>query len=280
MGEAKHATVQERFTGSAPALLARCDVLHHRDKAAEKHGKLLLALGIMSFVGAFGGFFVAGVSGIDLLMVLPFLLGFAGVAALVARSFVLRGDIEDRKLYLASGLVRQLEPELKAGKPLDMDLDFRAHHKLPPKEKSGGAWGPKSYAYEHPWFELRVVLQDGTKAKLSAVTKAKRKTKPKRKYTKIKERCVDHFVVELSAPQGRSFGVQQLPRMTSSGGMRLVRAQVKARSARLEWAGPALQRTRSRYGWQVNGQLLDAPAALGALITSYKTLAAAQRQAA
>src|SRR5690606_37506457 len=137
-------------------------------------------------------------------------LGVIAAVLFFVRWRVKLGDLEDRKLSVVAEVARRLGPEVKAKRPIEAEIDFRAHHKLPPKE-STSSWGNGAYAYEHPWLRLSFVLQDGTKAELTGTLHAKRKTRRKRKYTKIKERCYETLTVQLAPPAGRPFAAGGLP---------------------------------------------------------------------
>jgi hypothetical protein len=278
VSEANHATIHERFAGPAEALLARCAELAHADKKAEGVANALLATGIAAIVGLVVCFIAAAGTEMVLFVVGAGLLAVIAIGSFIARSVAKRGDLEDRKLAVAEGVVRALAPELKQGRPIEATIDFRAHHELAPKAQQGSS-AARALAYEHPWLQLSFVLGDGTKVRLVGTLHAKRKTKSKRKYTKVKERCHETLSVELAPPSGRSFTATSVPAVPALG-MTLARARVRPNAAELVFRTSAFQRTRLRGGWTTNGDPMLLPErVVGALVTSYKLLAAAEKSA-
>ncbi|MCA9719553.1 MAG: hypothetical protein H6713_26750 [Myxococcales bacterium] len=251
---------------SAPLqeVLARCEQIHSDDKQAERRKKIVLVVGITGAIVLFFITMFAFESPFVFMGV--FFLGFIGVMLLYQR--VGAADIEDRKLEVVDSVLRALGPELRSNRPVKVDVDFSAY------THSDG---------NHEWLKLELGLQDGTAVRVQGVTSFKRKTRAKRKYTKIKDKLIDRLIVTLSPPKGRAFDPQAKLRANQRvGGLRVRRWSVKPRAARVEFETGRMMRVRGRGGWTgvgLEGQL-DGQSTLLGIMASYRMLAASNRGAA
>jgi hypothetical protein len=103
-------------------------------------------------------------------------------------------DIENKRYELAAELLRYLGADIKPETEVDLRIDFHSH--LTPgfqTEKVG-----YSSKYELPWLNMAGKFADGNRFEFAAELNVKRKEKPKRKYTKVKEDASQDLTLELA----------------------------------------------------------------------------------
>lgn len=186
-----------RLSEPADALLARLEDAATRDKRAEKNVKI--GCGALAFV-AIGGFIgltmLADATGNKLVY-----LGLLVVVPVIV--FIVREtghDVDDRKIAAAADLVRTLRADVPAAENVQLALDLREYTKGgtkvtdPAQKKQKGVTVEK---YQQQWLEVRTTLADGTQIDASITDRISRKSKPKRKYTKVKEAFVSDVTLGL-----------------------------------------------------------------------------------
>lgn len=228
---------------------------------------------IASALTIFGSFFLGAILG-------PVAFVLAGLAIVLFVFFWIRhashghADVEDRKLEVVSTLLENLAPELHPKRRVAVKVDFRAHSKLKPARKESLGWGQKSIAYVHPWLELHFVLRDGTSVSVQVTTHEKRKTKAKRKYTKIKGRAHETIAIQYrfpdkSEPPAAMYRSQARQTVGNRQGQELIRNGRKG-IARL--TGPRGTFLRGRYQTTNTTQGIDGSWLTKALVQTYRHL--------
>jgi len=196
------------LTGPAAELLQTLAQVRGADAVADteraqtsKRGGLLTGVGCVSI---FGSFFLLG-------FLLPVALtGFAvGIALLVGGFVHLRRagklaelDLDNERLAVVSELLDLLRPDLSDKKPITLTLAHGPAATWAPATnvRTEGGWlGGKTHYAEHEdtWLRLGGRLQDGSLFRLSVTESLKRKSKPKRKYTKITDRSREKVALSL-----------------------------------------------------------------------------------
>lgn len=177
------------FHERADLLVRRLEKAGVEDKAAERKSKWLAIFTVFTWIGGVITLFTAP----PLFFVLAVPITFT---ILLVRTK--RHDLDDRKLATALKFIRVLGADIPQEALVDLRIDFRDHRKggrLVSKE--GGMMGPKVFQYEHAWLAAKVRLADGNELQVAVTADVTRKEKPKRKYTKVRERWFES--VEISA---------------------------------------------------------------------------------
>ncbi len=243
------------YSGSPEEIESSCAALDAADDQTEGRKTAMVAVAALGGVVGFGGVMLDawGVAVSALIVV---------VAALLYYGWINDDDIEDRKLRTARELLRTLRPELKPGRPAQLGIDFRLYD----NSKTDGVW-----------MTLATTLDDDTGLKLDISTHYKRKTRPKRKYTKIKDKLHERITLTFTPPKGRRFNPEPsqpiAPARIST--LTLRTAKVSPRATVLTYASPQMLRVRGRGGWSNHGlmHLIDERDAVSAIIASYRALA-------
>lgn len=253
--ELRDANKTVTYSGSPEEIEAECEALDALDKETEMRrtaaAVAAFATGVLCMIGfVTDSFWMVGIC-------------FAlAVAALVYRASIGSDDIEDRKLATARELLSALAPELKRGRPVKLDLDFRLYD----NDRTDGVW-----------MTLATTLEDGTGLALDVSTHFKRKTRAKRKYTKIKDKIHERLTLTFTPPKGRRFvpGAKARIAPTRLPALALRAVKVSPKATTLTFSSPQMLRVRGRGGWNNGGltHLIDEKAALFAIIASYRALA-------
>ncbi|MCA9654632.1 MAG: hypothetical protein H6712_10060 [Myxococcales bacterium] len=256
---------KKRLVASGPPaqVKARYATLHASDKTAELVRKvtlyLAIALGVVSFVGLVGeSMWVFGIALAAVVVVVAVRMSFASA------------DIEDRKLEMARTLVETFEPELRPGRPIEVEIDFRGYWRYQPGQA---------------WLSLKMTLANGVVAQVSALDRCKRKSKAKRKYTKIKDKITSSLVVRFTPPKGQRLegGLQVRGKRMSVGPLTMRSAKITPRAAVFVFSTGTIVRVRDRSGWREGayvGHMPKGKHAVKALIAAYHLLGRAGAQAA
>lgn len=243
------------YSGSPEEVDAACEALDALDKQTEGRRTAAAVVGSAAVVLGAIGFVV------ELLLLAGVSWGVA-VALFAYRSIIGGDDIEDRKLATARELLSTLAPELKRGRPVKLDLDFRLYD---------------NYSSDGVWMTLQTTLEDGTGLQLGVSTHFKRKARAKRKYTKIKDKIHERLTLTFIPPKGRRFAPEARARIapTRLPTLTLRAVKVSPKAATLTYSSPQMHRVCGRGGWDNGGltYLIDEKAALFAIIASYRALA-------
>ncbi|MBI4953095.1 MAG: hypothetical protein HY908_13760 [Myxococcales bacterium] len=244
--------------GTHAEVIARCDALHATDKRTEAWKTVLIVGLVLSGVGAVIGL------GLKTQPVVAVVCSVVLVTLAIVWFAIRHHDIEDRKLETAATLLRALGTELDVGRPIELDLDFRIYSKTQPTDA---------------WMAVRLMLENGVGLELRVTTRFKRKSRSKRKYTKIKDRLQELVTITYTPPKGKAFGADAAARLRPVGTPTLWprAARLAPRAATFVYATAPMVRLRARGGWQngMLGGLVDGRAAVAAVIASYGALSAA-----
>ncbi len=250
------------FTGSPEEFEAKCETLHGADKRSESMRMIFIVMAVLGGALLFIGFVSEQMPMIGAGAVMAAVFG---IAAYVAGT----GDIEDRKLEMPRTLIEALKAELRPGRPVQVDIDFRGYWRYDPGDS---------------WLTVKLTLVNGVVAQVSARDSCKRKVRHKRKYTKIKDKIVETLVVRLVPPKGQTLdtGLSVERRPISVGSLSLRQARVTPRAATFVFATPQILRNKDRSGWHDGGyaQMPDGADAVRSVIASYHLLGRAGARAA
>ncbi|MEZ4442652.1 MAG: hypothetical protein R3B72_26395 [Polyangiaceae bacterium] len=252
-------------TASAPEVLAACASLSEWNRRAEQL-RIPTALVALAFLGlaVFG-----------LVENRPPLLGvgLVGLAlGIVGYVWLVGHDVNDLQLGVVVAVIRTFAPELQAGRPVVLTADFTDVTRAP------GQGSGSVDVRRHVWLDLTLPLADGSSAELTAERRLKRKSRAKRKYTKLKDTLVDQLTIRLTPPKGKAFPESAKLRRPRVGGLRVARATVTPRHAVFVLQTHPFGRLFNRLGWQgQRGQLLTERQIIHATIQSHRSLAEAVR---
>lgn len=171
----------------ADALIARLEAANAEDEQAERRKKWLVG-GIV--VGVLCGFFGIPVAAETGFWPMPVL----GLATLVVSIVLLvrtnRHDLDDRKLETALRFLRILRADVPPGDAVSLRIDFRDPEQGG-RAAVGAAEKPGAKRWEHAWLDVTAPLADGNEVTFAVVADVVRKSKAKRKYTKVRERIAE-----------------------------------------------------------------------------------------
>jgi len=263
------------FHEPADALVRRLEEAGVEDKAAERKSKILL---VVTVVGWIGGLILTFATGLFPVLVIPVVL-----TVLYVR--VKRHDLDDRKLATALKFFRVLRADVPQDGVVDLRIDFRDHRKggrLVSKE--GGLGRPKVFQYEHAWFAARARLADGNEIQVAVTADVTRKEKPKRKYTKVRERWFE--TVEITARLKDVYGdaAAIAEKLRGSGpptGMVVRRVAGADGRVRASFETPEFREMTARGGSSVSGQenRVTGDFLLGAVVWFYRGIPAGRKAA-
>ena len=263
------------FHEPADALVKRLEAANVEDKSAERTSKVL---GVFMVLAWIGGVILTFAAGLFYLLAVPIVL-----TVLFVRTK--RHDLDDRKLAAALKFFRVVRADIPSGETVDLRIDFRDHRKggrLVSKE--GGMLGPKVYLYEHGWFAARARLADGTEVQVTVTAEVTRKEKPKRKYTKVRERWFEtvEVVAKLKDVTGDAAAVAgALQEAPPPGGMTVRRVAGADGRVRASFETAEFRSTTGRAGSTVSGgeNRITGDFLLGALVWFYRGISGARRAA-
>jgi hypothetical protein len=119
---------------------------------------------------------------------------FFAVAWLRKYSFHRKTDVENKRYELAGELLRYLGVDIKPESEVELRIDFHNYYNTAYRTERVG----NSSTYQLPWLSMSGKFADGNRFEFSAELKVKRKEKPKRKYTKVKEDATQELTLELA----------------------------------------------------------------------------------
>jgi hypothetical protein len=267
-------------------LLAIFEEAHTSDKWAEGRARLFLGLGL---AGLIGGVIIGVVgAGTEALAIAAAggALVVGGIVCLIVRARYKRYDLEDRKLATVTQFLKIVAADSPQTAPINVAIDFRSYLKATSPAESSGGWGePKLKRYQHSWLHLAGSLLDGNRYDLEVTDHISRKEKPKRKYTKVKERIGSRICLglRLHSRYGAAEGVAgALVKLPPPAGLTATAVRGRGRALSVVLACTPTVSTTSRAGRHVSGPGLEVTGntLLGALLWCYEGLAlGAQRPA-
>jgi hypothetical protein len=195
--------------------------------------------------GAIATFFLFALLGPFAPVVLAGALGLlvVGIVNMVRASRMSEMDLDNERLAFANELIETLAPDFSDKKALALTLRHgdSVRFGIPAATRTEGGWltGRVNFSeHEDTWFSLGGRLQDGSLFKLAVTQVVKRKSKPKRKYTKVTDRCRDEVTLVMRVPQAayphldRLQASLQPQRLAQHAGMALTVLQAQGASIR------------------------------------------------
>jgi hypothetical protein len=245
--------------GTAPDVLSMLDVAiasdQQGDRVRNRWGTAGCSTGCVGVLGI--GFSVMmlgeiGRTGFGIMAVGAVLVVFA-IYAGVQHSKLEAKDLDNDRLALARELVQRLSPDLSDKKPVELTLrhgDSFQWGALPHPPPIKGTPDP---GREDTWLELKGRLTDGSIFQLTVTENVKRKTKAKRKYTKIKDRSTCDLSLVLRVPEGLYPSVEQLESLSGTPlakqpGLRLAGIRVENSVIRARFETAPMVRATGRAG--------------------------------
>lgn len=182
----------------------------------------------------------------DLMAILAFFL--------LRRIFVRRSLVEETRLAWTSRVLDVLRADMTGRACLDLD----AHHVMLKRKRAGGGSTGK---WVDPWFALQSPLADGNRLALRLTLRMSRKSKSKRKYTKIAERWTDTVDASLRIAPKRfpaPLSPEELVGKTSGKELTVQAASLEKGLLRIRAIGSPGSRHQNRY--QRPADIGDTPA--------------------
>jgi hypothetical protein len=176
------------FSEPVDALIRRLEAVNAEDDAAERRKKWLVGGIVVSVLLGFFGIPVAAETGFW-----PMPVG--GLAGLVVCIVLLvrtnRHDLDDRKIEAALRFLTIARADVPAQGVVSLRVDFRDAAVGGKPVTEPGATKPGANRWEHAWLDVTAPLADGNEVTVSVVSDVIRKSKRKRKYTKVRERIAE-----------------------------------------------------------------------------------------
>jgi hypothetical protein len=259
------------LTGMAEELLPRLSIARNEDAVGDQvrtaTGKKAGAFGLGGCLTTVAGFFLLAV-----FTPLGLLLTLGGIVLLVIafkesrkKAKLDEYDLDGDRLLLVQELLQVMQPDFSDKKPLTLTLAHGSSVKFGrnTEQRTEGSWltGRVNFSeYEDPWMVLSGRMQDGAAFRLSVEQCVKRKSKPKRKYTKVTDRMCDEVTLVLRAPAevyphlDRLQGVLDPQRLAGHVGMHVSGLAVQDGTVRLKAATGYFTKQVLRYGSPETGQ--------------------------
>lgn len=193
------ATLKTIENGNYNDLMRKLTALKSFDKDIEAKRKSRGGLAILSGITGFISAFIIGI--FPPILILAAICGVVFAISLALYISSVRQDLDNRRLDTAYRFVEMLGQDVAPGRSMALFIDFGDYRKAGKLiSKTGGMFGQKEFSYEHLWMKCGGILCDGNKFEIEVTKCVKRKEKPKRKYTKVKERIVEkaEFSIRLN----------------------------------------------------------------------------------
>lgn len=275
--EPPHSAERLERRASAGELLVALEELERKNRSGERKLKLSMRVKIGGVFGGGGLFLLGAALALPVVQFGGFLVAVGAFFSSLLLSRQGRGlDLEDRKLDAARHVLTALGSELTPGAPVHLALDFEGYDRTAPLagEQALSSGGDK--LFEKRWLSLGFTLLDGTRVDVEATTRARRRSRRKTKYTKLKDRVSDDVVLTLRPPKGASVdgtaGEASVERWRKRVDAEVLDVRLSSEKARLRFRlGPG-HRTRLRYGWHADkdlASLVDGRKLLDLILVSY-----------
>ena len=267
--------------GPYDTLMRKLINLKEFDALIEKKRKKWGGVALLSVVGAFVCLFLGGTVFPPLFAVAA-ILGVVFVLSLVMYIINVRKDLDNQKLDTAYRFVEILGQDVPSTANMALSIDFSAYTQGGEMlSKTGGAFSVKEKNYEHPWFKCSGSLYDGNKFEMEVVRCVKRKEKPKRKYTKVKEKMVEKAILSLKLNTRVYPDPEQVAQNVKTGnlphGISVSRAVGRNRTLKVAAVTPPAVIVHGRYGISGDREnLFNGDKLLGVFIDAYSGLQGAR----
>ncbi|MGE0489801.1 MAG: hypothetical protein AB7S38_11390 [Vulcanimicrobiota bacterium] len=139
-------------------------------------------------------------------------------------------DLDDQRLALVQAVLKHLSVDLPTGKELDLVVDFRATDTSSFLQTGDVNTG----SFSQPWLKLQGRFLDGTAFSIGIDQLIKKKTKYKRKGSKIKRKVAERLTVELKASPRAYPDLSTINNFLGNPPARLRTATVKGAGPRLK----------------------------------------------
>ncbi len=191
------------YSAKGPVAMLQADLLQIRnlDANSQRQASKYGTWGALSVIGTIVCLVFVVICIVNVLQ-----LAAAGAVMLVAVGLVTaiwslsrymyfsKTDVENRRYELADDLLRYLGADIKSETEVELFLNFNSYHKSAYRTEKIG----NNSTYILPWLAMRGKFADGNRFEFSTELKVKRKEKPKRKYTKVKEDKTQDMTLELA----------------------------------------------------------------------------------
>ncbi|GEM_PF-2117106 len=268
--------------GNLNVLMPKLMRLRAYDMNIEKNRRTWGWTAGISFALGFIGLLVAGFSaeaGVStLIFVVPGVFGAVSLIALIVYLVYMMRDLDNRKLDAATKLVEMIGQDVPPARSMALFIDFGNYNKAGKLLSKEGGWtSVREMTYEHPWFKFSGALYDGNRFELEVTQCVKRKEKPKRKYTKVKEKIVEKAVLSLKLNPRLYPAPTQVAEQVTTGhlphGINVSRALGRERVLKIAATTPAAVIVTGRYGKTGDeSNLFDGNKLLGLIIDAYAGL--------
>ncbi len=183
-------------------------------------------------------------------------LGVAGtVATGIMSAKYRRLDLDNRRYRLTREVMRYLAADMMPGRMLDIKIDFNSYQNQ--RYQTGGSSAGTLYAV--PWLAMKGTLADGNRFRLSVTQIVKRKSRAKRKYTKVREAFREKIQLAIRPRRGRYTGLERMKDLIRSAtlpaGLQRMNAACSAERIAIVAVTDCHRRVKGRYG--VEGQDAD-----------------------
>lgn len=243
---------QESVHQGTPAdLISQLAALEAQDAEGDARRARVGGMSCLLFVGVvvciFVGVNLPGLGGVLLFVGLAVL-----VAAIVttARYFKLQAaDLDGDRLRLAREFVSMLAEDLSEKAPVSVTLRHGDAAQFAPATNQRTVGGTRYADYQDVWLTLRGRLQDGAMLRMSVTRVVKRKSKSKRKYTKINDRIHEQIKLALRLPTER---YPHLDRLQSVLPADRLGGQARMQLTGFRVNGPSVQAVVATFPWASN----------------------------
>ena len=256
-----------QVSGPCHSLLARFNGAHESDRWAEGKKKLFAGLGLSGLIcgglmTCFGGSAEIGAlvaAGVGLLV--------AGVVLFIVRVRYLAFDLDDRKLATVVQFLRIIQADTRPRDLLRVRIDFRGYEKggqQTANEKISQGFFSQDIRVKkffQAWLKVSGLLADGTRYEVEVADHINRKEKPKRKYTKVKEKTASVITIRLKLRQER-YGdpgavSAALAQLQPPPGLTVKSVVHRAQNLSIVLVGDTTVTVKARYGTETPAQGLE-----------------------
>ena len=180
-------------------MITELRALGQLDKNTEQlRSSLATKGGISLFAAAVFLFLAIPTLGATAIIGIPALI--YGITQFSKRSGLSNYDVQDRFYLAPINMLEKLKADIPPGQPVNVKIDFNdySNSRYEKSSEGGGVFSSiKRNKYEILWFELSGCLMEGTKFRLRISQVIKRKSKTKKRGTKISESLREKYNIML-----------------------------------------------------------------------------------
>lgn len=197
---------------------------------------------------------------------------------LVIVFFVQRGrvsfvDLDEAKLTASTTLLRTLAADIRPGVPARVYVDFTSTVNNP------GYASPSGQVYQQRWLHCSLPLADKSVLRVDALVRLKRRSLPKRRYTKKKDKYQDVIDVRVGVRAGTlpPDAAQRIQTRFAYAFPRLLKCRIGPKSAAMRFAtAPAVLVSGRGDVTQGAEQRLDGRKLLNLVLRTYRSVSSAR----